>query len=447
LIITGVAAGALVMTKANVGLFAVAALMLAFVVGNPAVHARLRIVVVALIAAGPLLLVREHLGSRWAAELAVLVGVAVVLMGTISLTNDRVTMDVATLARAAIGFVCVVLATVVFALATGTSIGKLIYGSVTVPLRVAGEFTIPPQTRPLDRDGLAITLLLVAFILGWRRWGRRTSDNAFPWPAAVLGALALWLFIGALGHLTDFGTWLLPLALLPALVALTTERVEIRSAMHLFVPLAVLQILHIYPVAGSQRAWGTVLVGVPCVLALAAAAERLAAWDRVHALLRIAGVVVLGVAVALALDLWPVTVWNDYRHHQKLDLPGAQLLRIEAPQARRLRRITHDLRTKCDTFWSAPSGLGSYYIFTETPSPSGFFSGFPPNLLDREQEQDVVDVLSRAAANGKRVCLLVDTATPFPMDRGKSHPLTSYLETFKHRLDTVEQFVIYVKRS
>ena len=103
-----------------------------------------------------------------------------------------------------------------------------------------------------------------------------------------------------------------------------------RIALRFLVPFAVLQMLHAYPVAGSQLAWGLVAMCVPCVIALGAGLKPLALWRATHAPARAIVVGALCVMIIATIGIWPVELWNNYLDAKALNLRGARLVRIDA---------------------------------------------------------------------------------------------------------------------
>jgi hypothetical protein len=208
-----------------------------------------------------------------------------------------------------------------------------------------------------------------------------------------------------------FGLWLPAVVLLPALSVIADVPPAIRLALRLIVPIAILQVLHAYPVAGSQTVWATVLVFVPVAIALAAGMSGLRMWRVAGPEMRGVLVGLLCVAVALAMGLWPLAVWKNYLDLTPLQLPGARLVRIDAPHAHELRLLTRVVKANCDTFFSLP-GLDSLYIYSALPTPTGQLANWAGDLTNH-QEREVVAELSHLEATGKRVCIVRDLNSPF----------------------------------
>ena len=182
-------------------------------------------------------------------------------------------------------------------------------------------------------------------------------------------------------------------------------------ALRLIVPIAILQVLHAYPVAGSQVEWATVVMFVPCAIALAAGMDGLRMWREARPALRGLAVGSLCVVIALLAGLWPLAVWVKYYDLSALNLPGAQLVRVDPQTGRELRQLTYVVHENCDTFYSVP-GLDSLYIYSGVPTPTGQLANWP-GALTNSQEQEVVSELSHFQATGKRVCIVRDLNSPY----------------------------------
>jgi hypothetical protein len=407
MVFVGAAAGALLMTKINVGLLAIGALVLAFAVGNRVLGRRVQYLVVTFAVLGPFVLVFKNLDQAWGVALALMVSIAVLELGVVSLVADTVSLPRRGVAAAAVGLFGVVLVSAALPLSTGTSLGALVDGLIVQPLRLADVASIA-STLSFDWDVIVLTLVVIVFVVFSREHLAKTPQDPerFSWPHALLATIALWLFGMGIAGFGGFGAWLLPIALLPAVAVTAGAQPELRLALRLLVPLAILQVLHAYPVPGAQTAWGTVVMAVPCAIAIAIGSEQLKPWTDASRLMRGLVVAILGLVLMTAMNLWPVDGWKRYLDNPSLGLAGASLLRVDETQSRELQGITETLRENCDTLWFYPAGLGSYYIFTGLEPPTGLFTTLWPALLSREQKQRVVRSLSAAEAADERVCIL-----------------------------------------
>src|SRR5205814_412553 len=122
---------------------------------------------------------------------------------------------------------------------------------------------------------LAFLITIVVAYVVWTRADIGDSPRfASPWLLNVaLGLAGLYVLgLGLLQGSFSILNWLPSIALIPALALLADAPPRIRLGLRFLVPVAILQVLHSYPVVGSQRVWGLVAICVPCVIAMAVAA-------------------------------------------------------------------------------------------------------------------------------------------------------------------------------
>jgi hypothetical protein len=231
----------------------------------------------------------------------------------------------------------------------------------------------------------------------------------------------------------DFETWLPAVVLLLALALLADVDPRSRLALRLTVPIAILQSLHAYPVAGSERAWSTVVVFVPCAIALAAGTSGLLRLGPAQMAVRAGAVAVLCVVSALALNQWPVTLWAAYRDSAPLGLPGTAMIRVEPLVSADFQQLAAAIKRNCDTFYSAPP-IDTLYIYTGIPAPTGQLADWP-GMLTTSEEQEVSATFNHLRSAGKRVCVVRNsfgsdaaswTATGSEADRPIGRFIASY---------------------
>jgi hypothetical protein len=407
LLVAGGAVGAVTMTKINVGLFAGVALVFAFVVGNRNQPPLLRALVAVAAVVLPFFLIFQSLSKTWAAVLAAVVSVSLLALVAV-MTLDAVSLPPRAIGLAALGAVVTTAASVCWPLLSGTSLPALFEGVVTKPLRQVDLLTIPATVRV---NWVEIVLTLSVVLLAVTRPDARSPTwlTRFQWPHAALAVAGLWLFgLGILDRATNFAGWLPAIVVLPALAFVTDAGPTVRLALRFLVPLAVLQVLHAYPVAaGAQVGWATVAMTVPCTIAIAAGLERHASWRDMGALPASLATGSLCLLLVLATGSWPPAAWKTYTAQPVLGLPGTTFMRVDAERTRVLRTVTADLRKQCDTFYSAP-GLNSFYIFSGLPPPTGLLANWP-GVLDAAQQKEVLSRLRAAERANARVCILRDT--------------------------------------
>jgi hypothetical protein len=261
---------------------------------------------------------------------------------------------------------------------------------------------------------------------------------------ALLAAAAVWAIgLAVVPAWRGFGAWLPVVGALPALAFMSTVKSSFRLALRFVVPLAVLQSLHAYPVAGEQRYWATVTMFVPVVIALAAGLGRLDVWRAAGSAAR-AVVFAAGVALfVVAIGSSPQTLWHDYLKSRPVGLPGTSLIRTHPGTARKLQNLTDIVRTDCDTFYSAP-GFDSLYVYTRLPTPTGLLSTFPGALTTSEQ-REVASQLAALEAGGKRVCIVRDsTRIGKWLAAYGGGPLGRALRSYRHEVGRSGRFTVTV---
>jgi hypothetical protein len=400
LVVSGVVVGGLLMLKVNVGLFAIVAAVVAFVIGNARFPKSFRILVGIGAVTFPFVATSQRLYLTDTAQFSVLVAFSVLAL-LVPLSADRVDIAPRALLTTGVAMVATVVVSCIWPLLTGTPPGQLLYGVFIQPLGQVDHlaFAIQPRIQGL---GVLLTLAVLYAVIATERGGRRLVFRP-PW--LLDGALALaGLFVLGLGLPGGIGAWLPAIVLLPALAWLARSPGTVRLALRFLVPLSIFQLLHVYPVPGAQSTWGRVSMCVPCVIALWAGLRALPAWRSTTAWMRVIAVGSLCVLAIVGAKQWPGAAWHDYLAEKPLSLPGTGLIRVDPAQGREYRELTRVVRKHCDTFYSAP-GFASLYIYTGLPSPTGQLASYPGALNAREQ-RDIAHQLRSLARRGKRVCIV-----------------------------------------
>lgn len=405
----GAFAGALVLTKINVGGFATLA-GLAWILGHhrsdavrrwtPAILALGTIVV-------PLVLMRQMLHEPWILAFVVLY-VPAALAAVLAFARagePRVGWE--TLGTCVVSGLAVTVIVVGVVILRGASFGDVLDGVLLGPLRTPAAFNFayrwPVGAREFAMGSLI--LCVVAHLMRGRAgprldtvvaWGRLAVVLALAWavirlpaaspdrPVVSYGAACLWLFF-----------W--PLA---------GENLAARSARAWLGLLLLGQYLHVYPVAGSQLAWATFL-SLP-VAALGAAdacrflreragpalrpALRLPAW---------AGSVVLAV-FALAIGYRFSLFGARYRVGSDLRLPGVEFVRVPTPTAAAFRLLTANASVYADVLFSEP-GMFSYNLWSGVPPPTRANVTHWFSLLNVERQRAIMAALEQHP----RACVIV----------------------------------------
>ncbi len=402
----GGALAALILVKINVGAFALAALVLVCTVSYAPLAERrwLRPLVEIGFVAIPFALMTSKLGEDWARHYAVHVAaaaLAVVIALRARETPRRAPEELWWL----LGGLLAVAAVSCFAiLAAGTSPGGLLEGLIGQPLRQADAFSLPF----LIADGVYLfdALALALAVAYW--WLARSGRSGPAWSGtvALLGILiGVELALSPIGRtlpIESTGLSGYPLALLPlAWVALVPppggSRPATAFACLLLPPLAVLQGLHAYPVAGSQVQWSAFLlvpVGAICVgngvrgLARVLDGER--ARRGMFAATAVAAALLLGFVANKTLREPLDEARAAYDARTPLDLPGAREVRLDPLEVNLYRRLTHLIDVNCRSFVTLP-GMDSFYLWTRQEPPTGYNATGWPTLFDDAHQERVIE--------------------------------------------------------
>lgn len=440
----GIAVAALILTKINVGGFALISLALACAVTYPVLLSRrwVRPLVETVFVATPILLTASKFGEGWAVHYGFHVAIAalaVVIVLRARNNADRPWAD--ELWGLAIGLVAFAVLVLIVIVATGTTISGLWEGLISLPLNQGNAFTLPLQmgNQIWVFDGIA--LLLACGYWALRR--RRPDGDLGPGWVAVISLLSITVGVEmALSLLNktfpatqlDFSgnefaalafTWV-------ALIPLGREDPRVAFA-RLFLPLlATLQALHAFPVAGSQTGWSVFLLAAVAALCVGNGVRGFATVVEggLERWTAIAGAAVIAVIAAQFLLVANLEDSFDYERasyagRERLDLPGSHTIRLAPEEDNTLVGVTDALDENCGAFLTEP-GLGSFYLWTEKEPPTGLFATAWPNLFDDELQDRVIE----ETKDIKGLCLLrnigqAETWSFGPVPKG---PLIEYLE-------------------
>ncbi|MGC1165702.1 MAG: hypothetical protein WA862_06300 [Solirubrobacterales bacterium] len=404
----GGAVAALILTKINVGAFALIALALVCATSYPALSSRrwLRLSVEAAFVFVPLLLMVGKLDQGWARQYGAHVAIAalaIVIVLRARSPERRTTEELWWLGG---GLLAVGLATCVAILGSGTSPSGLFEGVIAQPLHQGDAFSLPLLMS--NRLWLFDAIGLGGAIGYWYATRARTGE---PSPASVAAISAFSILVGVELCLSVIGKTLpadsvaLPgysFSLIAfAWVALISrpERPDPQTGFvrSLLPALAVLQTLHAFPVAGSQVLWGALLivpVGAVCIgngvqgLALSLGNQRerrgFALAGAVAAL--VGALCLVNVTLRQPLDL----ARAGYDARVPLELPGATSIHLAQPEVDLYRQIVTEINRHCSSFLTEP-GLNSFYIWTGQEPPTGYNATAWTTLFDATHQRRVIE--------------------------------------------------------
>jgi hypothetical protein len=398
-ILAGTILGMLIMTKINLGLFAVAAAGTAWVYCSPrdVFGQSLRWITAFLFCALALVLVRPV----WPAETR-LVFLAVFLCTLIAVLvstagGETEWRGLGRFGRWTLGaFFASVALSISGALISGTRWADLLSGLILRPMALGGAFISLPE---MDRKDAAIALASLTAAFAWRLWA--------PASTVLHQRISLALRLMFVGLITAWGMgrctpWMalafLWIAALPPVSEADQEEPDAERFGRLaLVLMAVGQILGIYPVSGAQIAIPFYLASlclIPVLHGLFLNFER-ANLLRLRPSLRFAlPIAVLTVPSLLLAKMWTDQVRlvaNKYRERAPLGLPGTNLVRLERADAATCRCLAENLRNCRPSFVSLPA-QNSLYFWAERPFPTGF--NVPTNfaVFSTEEQQKIVEV-------------------------------------------------------
>jgi hypothetical protein len=438
----GAVVAAMVLTKINVGVFALISVALACAVSYQQFWGRRwpRLLVELVFVAIPVLLMASKFDEGWARHYSVHV-FSTALAVVIALRATRpARRELGELRWLIGGFLILALASCIAVVATGTSIHGLWEGVIRQPLRQSDAFTIPML---LSKRLYAFDLISVGGALAYWYASRRRTAAGPVWLALasvfaiVVGLTMAFSVVGQLLPFNDRSLTGYQLSMLPfvwvALAATTSgdESGPFAFARILLPALAALQGLHGYPVAGSQTLLSVVLVvpvGALCVGNGVSGLSRLIAAepDRL-ALVGFGALATIVVAWFVA-----VTFVHDPLHQSRgvyhstavyaLDLPGAHDVHLgSAEEVQLYESVAHAMDENC-THTQMEPGMDSFYLWTEEEPPSLTATGWE-TLFDDERQEKVIEEI--APIEG--LCLLRNKERAAGWGLGEG-PLVKYLE-------------------
>jgi hypothetical protein len=374
----------------------------------------------------------QHIWETWADSFAILVIGSIVGMFVLA-SIDPLTVRRWSLVPVVSGAAVAVLCSFAFPILTGTPLSDVVDGVFIRPLKFSSGFTVPAAVS-FDWLWLVLTVVGIGAAIAFRSFSPEKVQAQASWTHATLAALALWIL--GLGIVTLAG-WLPILVVLPALAFCCNASESIRLALRLTVVLAALQILVAYPVAGSQIAWGSVAMVVPCGIALAVGIDYSRIWREAGLWIRGGATAFVCVAILVASHGLPAGAWKGYVDSPAFGLPGTGLMRVDPSVAATIQGAARQLRKHCDTFYGVPD-LNSFYIFSGLPAITGMVANGTPDALTPDQQRLVIDEFQQKESAGERVCILRD-GTVTTLAPG---PLTNVLNLYTKTVATVGNYTI-----
>lgn len=407
--------GALLMTKVNLGAFAIAGLALAAVLTVPALSRRRWFVwlVAAAYLALPFAAMARNLNEGWVRELILIETLAMAAL-VVSAWWQRPARDGdeedATTMRWLLGALAgVIAAAVVILIAivlTGPSPADVYDGMIVQAIRVR-DVLISPLPLPGAGVDWAVGTLAVAVLVA--RLRPSTGREPALWSGLLRAAAGLTILL-AVSHIAPIALGpnsqnpvLLPVLLgwVAAVPPLGAVESTYKRFLRVALPaMAIAEVLQVYPVAGSQTGIAAVTFVPVGALCLADALTSLRAWGESRDV-RIAGrlaIVVSVVTAALAaqftLDAMLRPAVNSavayYREREPLPFKGATALRLAPEEVGVYSGIVSLIqRYHCTNFIGYPN-VDSLYLWSGIEAPPPAAPGAWIKALDDEEQRRIV---------------------------------------------------------
>jgi len=377
----GALAGAMLATKINLGIFAVLALAAGFAYAMR--PGAIRTAAVFAASAGalvfPVLLIWGYREEWWAVRLC---AVVVISLAAVILTISHIEWDIHIRIRdmvvAGLSCAAAIAAICSFPLAHGSTIQGMVEWLIVKPRTIFGHVWF----LPAPVDPVAPLWAVSGLIFAWYVATKRLSSSVIEKAKLVFGTAVILLCTASLySDLINFATpfiWLV--AVRPEKSAPGSQDSFARAVLALA---GVIQVLYVYPVAGSQIQFAAIFL-----IALAG----VCLWDgiplRVSSAIPVAALAVMG-ACYLGLA-WRVHAY--YETLEPLGLPGAERLHLEPEMAAAVRAIAGQVNASACTMLVTEPSLFSFNFWTHVPAPDGLPGAWVIFLSDAEEERIVQQV-------------------------------------------------------
>lgn len=393
---------ALSLTKINIGLYAIWAVLLTYLSTHPTSPIkRILFILVGLGSIGCITIIMlPLLGSGWVQNYFLLVVLSVLAsLAAVSRTRPETTVSARTWCLLAAAFVTSGLAVIVPFLVHGTTMSALLYISVLQHKNFAREWFVSAPFTAKSTLWSVFSLVLAAF-WSYRRLALSQSKVFEAGLQTLKGAIALFATIYLLTVYPDgvFGVHLLKFITPFSWLATVPPRAgqDSRSFARTFLCfLAVFVALYPFPVASAQLLFAVVPLIVVIVVfwydALVALAAVVAGLNRRHVRRVLSGAAMLVLAGVYARALQEAHA--TYAARVPLLLPGATYIHVTPAEANTYRWVTDELNRHCASFFSMP-GMFSFHFWTGKDTPTMMMMNDWPGFLNASQQQVIVSDLA-----------------------------------------------------
>ena len=412
--VCGALLAALVLTKINLGIYAVAAVLFAAALTVGPVYRRwwLRWPVIIAFLALPIAATARDLSGELVRNFAVLELLAVTAIAVASWSLRQAPAEdrdqartVRWLLAAGAGFGLAFAAILTGIFLTGSSPADVYDGVVSQALRIRDVNPAPLGSTAAAIDW-GIAAIAAAGVVCWFR-SRGDAESALWWGVLRAAAgLAIWFSITqsaplslgpAPGNPDALAMVLAWVAVIPpAGVVESTQRRFLRV---LLPTLAVAEVLQVYPVAGSQMRIAAVMFVAVGGICLADALTSLRTWSAARGTASlerfgaVASVAIVALGAKFAIDgviLPAITKGLVYKEEKALPFPGATSLRLPAAEAETYERVVELLhRHRCTGFIGYPN-IDSLYLWSEIEPPRPYAPSAWMLALDEDLQQRIL---------------------------------------------------------
>lgn len=389
----------LVLTKVNVGLLfltGTACVLLHCAAWPASWRHPARLIGTAGLLAAPWVLMGPRLAETWVLAFAVTACLALVAVPGVLRWDDS-PVPLSCVMTAAGAFVAIVGLIAIAVWSRGTPPGALWHAVFVAPLQHPTSFMVGLPWPPGSWLVAAVSAgLAVRAGLKRRKTGELTGFTRRLILLIRLGTVGVFLWHAALWPtLTGVSRFLMwGLSLVPVFLVSAQRGPETREGVRFLVAcLALPQVLHAYPVAGSQMGWGSFLL-LPLFAAglhdawLALAEDRVAWRSRIPSVAWGVVLVATGAQVGLLVD----TGWTRYAQSRPVGLPGAATLRPGDDARLTMRLLTLNAVIHAERLFSYP-GMYSYNLWSGVPTPTQRNATHWFWLLGDAEQQAIIDVL------------------------------------------------------
>lgn len=274
---------------------------------------------------------------------------------------------------AAGGFVGAALLVSSVVLMRGTGLRELLEAVLLSPLKHPASFMVEFNWAPAVWP-VSLGSWLVAALAGWQLRYRGGLTAGLRWLVIAVRLAALLAFVVysvdwlTLSGVAGFIIVCLPLA--PVFV-IPLRGADGARPMTLAALVALPQVLHAFPIAGSQMGWGTFLLVPLFVSGLLEGIAALAASIPPKAGRRLIPVLHALLLTVSAGQLWllATTGWTRFTTSRPLGLPGAEDIRLNGAARTSLRLLTLNAAVHTDVLFSRP-GMYSYNLWSGAATPT-----------------------------------------------------------------------------